>query len=520
MRHGRLITTAAVIVAALASFPALATASTASFTDDATADFAAGTPGSGATVVAPGAVQVIQTTEGFDAGFPSSLLNATENAPGGTATVTSGVLHVDGDLVEGKQLLDPGEVAEFSATFSGATFQHVGFGTVLDLSAPFAVFTSADSGLLEARTFIPPTGGQRTPLNIPAGVQHTFRIVWSASEVNYYVDGNPTPVATHSQAIGTPMSLLVSDAAVGGGTVEVDSLRFFRDKSLFTSRVFDSGDLHAAWGQLTATGSNVTFETRSGSTPAPDSTWSSFQPVTGGAIASPSARYIQYRATLAGDTGNLDKVTMDYVDPAPTATIGDPHVSGTSATVSFSSPDIDVASFACSLDGAAYAPCTSPAQLTGLAVGTHTLSVRATDKAANTGTAASKTFTIAAPTQGGGSQGGGNSTNPRDTTAPKVTIAAKSLRASKRGTVGVKVGCPATETSCKITVQLMRGKTVAAKKTVTVKGGKTKTVTLQLTKAVRRQLASHHSLKITAVVAAKDAAGNKKTTKKSLTLRG
>ncbi|MGZ4469661.1 MAG: hypothetical protein ACXVXB_14345 [Nocardioidaceae bacterium] len=41
------------------------------------------------------------------------------------------------------------------------------------------------------------------------------------------------------------------------------------------------------------------------------------------------------------------------------------------------------ASFACSLDGAAYAPCTSPAQYADLDPGWHTFSVRATDTAGN-----------------------------------------------------------------------------------------------------------------------------------------
>ncbi|MGZ4537151.1 MAG: hypothetical protein ACXVXE_16555 [Nocardioidaceae bacterium] len=41
------------------------------------------------------------------------------------------------------------------------------------------------------------------------------------------------------------------------------------------------------------------------------------------------------------------------------------------------------ASFACSLDGAAYAPCTSPAQYADLDPGWHTFSVRATDTGGN-----------------------------------------------------------------------------------------------------------------------------------------
>jgi hypothetical protein len=292
----------------------------------------------------------------------------------------------------------------------------------------------------------------------------------------------------------------------------------------FTSRVHQADDAHTVWGTVkeTGAGSGAAFETRSGNTPAPDSTWSSWAAAgAGGAIQSPSGRrYIQYRATLSGTDPSLDKVELSYAtdNVAPTATIGDPQVSGTTATVAFSSPDADIAGFECSLDQAAYAACTSPTAFTGLAAGAHTVYVRPIDKAGNTGSAVSKSFTIAAPAQGGGSQaGGGNSA--RDTVAPRVVLAVSSLRVTRRGTVAIRLGCPSTETRCTIKVSLKRGKTTLAHKTVTVGGGKAVTVKLQLSKAIRRQLTRRHSLKATAVIAATDATGNTATTKRALTIR-
>jgi hypothetical protein len=64
-------------------------------------------------------------------------------------------------------------------------------------------------------------------------------------------------------------------------------------------------------------------------------------------------------------------------------------------------------SFSCRLDGGADAPCASPSVLTGLGVGEHVFSVRATDKAGNTGKPASVSWTY----------------TPPDTTPPTVTIA-------------------------------------------------------------------------------------------------
>jgi hypothetical protein len=64
------------------------------------------------------------------------------------------------------------------------------------------------------------------------------------------------------------------------------------------------------------------------------------------------------------------------------------------ATFAFSATE-GGSTFACSLDGAAFAACTSPALYSGLAEGSHTFQVRATDPAGHTDpTPASYTWTI------------------------------------------------------------------------------------------------------------------------------
>ena len=98
-------------------------------------------------------------------------------------------------------------------------------------------------------------------------------------------------------------------------------------------------------------------------------------------------------------------------DTAPPETTLDPSgptgtVKTNSARFIFSSPDADVASFECSLDGAPFETSTSPKDYTNLGKGQHTFSVRAVDKAGNVDpTPASRSWTI----------------DTSDTQAPKVT---------------------------------------------------------------------------------------------------
>lgn len=108
--------------------------------------------------------------------------------------------------------------------------------------------------------------------------------------------------------------------------------------------------------------------------------------------------------------GNLDPTpatrtwTVDLTPPDTTITDGP---SGTvpiaSASFSFTSSEPG-STFSCSLDGAPFAPCTSPDSITGLAQGAHAFAVRATDAAGHDDPSpASRSWTV-------------------DTVAPNVTI--------------------------------------------------------------------------------------------------
>jgi subtilisin family serine protease len=139
-----------------------------------------------------------------------------------------------------------------------------------------------------------------------------------------------------------------------------------------------------------------------------DGTWSPLATVTASAYTHTgltNGTAYTYRVTAHDATGNESQASVEAsatpVDrTAPETTIDakpEATTQATAASFSFSANE-DGSSFECSLDGAAFAACTSPAEYTGLAVGEHTLRARAIDAAGNVDQSpASYTWTIEAP---------------------------------------------------------------------------------------------------------------------------
>ena len=120
---------------------------------------------------------------------------------------------------------------------------------------------------------------------------------------------------------------------------------------------------------------------------------------------------IQEYAESPANTWGTWWAKVSPTDTTPPETTIDSGPSGTvasrNATFDFSS-DEPGSSFSCSLDGAAGEACTSPATYSGLADGSHTFSVAATDGSANTDpTPASRTWTIEAGAPAGDSDADG-----------------------------------------------------------------------------------------------------------------
>ena len=129
------------------------------------------------------------------------------------------------------------------------------------------------------------------------------------------------------------------------------------------------------------------------------------------AVSFPADDDFVVRARATDTAGNVEtplSYSFTYDTAAPQTTIDSSPADPTSATgASFSFSSSEGGTFECALDGGAFAACTSPKSYTGLAEGSHTFQVRATDAAANTDpTPASFTWTV-------------------DTSAPNTTITAQ-----------------------------------------------------------------------------------------------
>jgi hypothetical protein len=127
---------------------------------------------------------------------------------------------------------------------------------------------------------------------------------------------------------GETTRLLPSDHSVLAATSNMGRIYRLGEtpgaSGFYEAPVHDSGTA-SRWGSLNwradaPAGSSVRFRTRSGNSAKPDRTWSDWsEPLadaSGSRIASPNARYIQWRAELAGTTAGtpvLDGVTLAYL---------------------------------------------------------------------------------------------------------------------------------------------------------------------------------------------------------------
>jgi Bacterial Ig-like domain/PASTA domain len=162
----------------------------------------------------------------------------------------------------------------------------------------------------------------------------------------------------------------------------------------------------------TSSAATFTFSTEPGATLACDLDGGGFascsSPKSYSGLADGSHTF-QVKATdAAGNTGSAASSAWTVDTTPPTASItSQPASPSNSSAPSFSfSANEGGSTFQCKLDSGAWGACTSPSAYAGVADGSHTFQVKATDPAGNTGSPASSTWTV-------------------DTVAPTATIGSK-----------------------------------------------------------------------------------------------
>jgi len=330
------------IAACIAASPVVAVTTV---THTTTADFAAGTLGACYAGESEDGEVLLPPTEGTEFSGMSldpGWLLADWNPPAGAiqTSVSGGVLidssaRINRDPVPGPSAYGPGRSLEFVATFGPEAFQHVGFGGG-DQSGGNAVYngppwvnfsTGGQTTFVQARVHNGATS-ENFDVHLVDGMAHHYRIDWTATQADWFVDGTLVHTNTTSPVTAN-MRPAVSDFAPGSTVLTVDWIRMtpYGTPCTFDSAVIDGGNAAASWTTLVAngllpSGTAFAFETQTGDVPVPDGSWSGFEPVGPlGAIASPKGRYLQYRATLtttdADETPELQEVSVTYDECTP-----------------------------------------------------------------------------------------------------------------------------------------------------------------------------------------------------------
>ena len=335
---------------AIFAWVAASPAGAVTVTDTTVAQFNAGTPGACYVAETTDGEVLLPPTQGAEffgsalpAGWASFDWGSFYGPPAGSVTVGSGVVTVDRARVNPEPIpggdYGPGRSMEAVVMFTSQKFQHVGFGAgshtepggIFD-TFPVIMFSTGMAGTqVQARY----GNGPLTEVDLGSfcsnstclNQTHRYRIDWTASTVEFFIDG----VSVHGPATVTlagPMRPAISDFDTGV-SFDTDWLRMtpYGSPCSYASAVINGGNAGADWTTLVAAsglppGTGVSFQTRTGPNPTPGGLgWSAFQALSGTTILSPTAQYLQYRATLSttdvDETPELQAVAVSYAACTP-----------------------------------------------------------------------------------------------------------------------------------------------------------------------------------------------------------
>ena len=256
--------------------------------------------------------------------------------------------------------------------------------------------SAPDAGAFELLSNVPntPTSVSATAGNHQATVTFTPGSNGGSSILYYLASSTPgnitatstgSPITVTSLTNGTTYTFQVYAVnAVGPSSPSTASASITLDGTAPTTSAFLPGGTYGTAQSVTLTctdnvggvGCDKTYYTTNGSTPTTGSTQYS------GAISIPSNTTLKFFSTdLNGNTESTETEVYVIDSTYPFTTITPSSVSATTSTgITFNfSANKAGSTYECKLDSASFASCTSPQSLSGLADGSHTFTIRATD---------------------------------------------------------------------------------------------------------------------------------------------
>jgi hypothetical protein len=309
----------------------------AGFIDTTTSDFGAGSLDANLAITQAADGEVaLKGVGGGSAEFGGTALPADWTSldwgASNGVTMAGGVVQVNGARISTQlgMLYGPGTSIEFRAQFSPTTLEFAGFAVGTDEAGGAGLFNGGPwalvgqngaSSAVMARVWL---GGGEPFIDVDLGLGqaafqsfHTYRIDWTTTAFVFSVDGTERYRTTNTP-IAASMRIGASDYYYDASALTLDWLHVltYPPTGTFESRVFDAGSPASwqafAWTALTPPGTTVAMATRTGETPTPDASWTSFAAAGApGAILGTTSRYIQYSAVLSTTDASATPVLQD-----------------------------------------------------------------------------------------------------------------------------------------------------------------------------------------------------------------
>lgn len=243
-----------------------------------------------------------QAAQDFADGTGSGPWGQVPISPNGKTKVADGALTLDGSAAGSGLAPTSNRRLDFDAVFDGPAAQNAGWGE--PVAGPAATFEWRD-GALHALV-VEPGNKNRQDKKVDGtwnGAPHRYSIVRDGGTVRFIVDGQQV---AEVKAKLPPMQVGARDTVTDRIPLRIKQVKDGDRKTAgsYTSQVLDATKMvkwiQASWQADLPKGTSLKVSVRTGSTTAPDATWTPWHEVAADGPIGGASRYLQYKVELAG----------------------------------------------------------------------------------------------------------------------------------------------------------------------------------------------------------------------------